>query len=179
MALPGVPKGPSCKPQEEREPQAICCTHMPGSLSACTSKSIFNLKYTLTFILDLISGLIEPQGSMKQLLFNCSLYTKSSAWAVGGCWPGPAEPHLTYSVYKGCWVCIIASGSRATCEQQTASGSAHIWRGARWLSLLQGCHGKPTLREQACVSWAEVRQCHLVVVALQRSALQQAAHLHR
>lgn len=121
MVLPGVPKGPICKPQEEREPQAICYTHMPDSLSACTSKSIFNLKYTLTFILDLISGLIEPQGSMKQLLFNCGLYTNSSEWAVGGRWRGPAESHLTCSVYKGCWVCNIASGSRGTCEQQPAA----------------------------------------------------------
>lgn len=90
MFPPGVPKGPICKPQEEREPQAICCTHMPDSLSACTSKSIFNLKYTLTFILDLISGLIEPQGSVKQVLFNCGLYRNSSEWAVGGRWRDPA-----------------------------------------------------------------------------------------
>lgn len=86
MAPPSVPQGPICKPQQEREPQGICCTRVPDSLSACTSKSIFNLKYTLTFILDLISGLIEPQGSMKQLLFNCGLYMNSSEWALGECW---------------------------------------------------------------------------------------------
>lgn len=40
-------------------------------ISAHTSKSIFNLKYTLTFIPDLIPGLIEPQGSIKQPPFNC------------------------------------------------------------------------------------------------------------
>lgn len=151
---------------------------MPDFLSACTSKSIFNLKYTPTFILDLISGLIEPQGSMKQLLFNCSLYTNSSERAVGGRWRGPAEPHLTRSVHKGCWVCNIASGSSGTCEQQTASSSAHVWRSARCVCLC--CRAViESLREQACLFWAEVRQCHLVVVALQRTALQQASHLHR
>lgn len=103
---------------------------MPDYLSARTSKSIFNLKYTLTFILDLIPGLIEPQGSMKQLLFNCGLYTNSSEWALGGRWRGPAEPHFTCSVYKGCWIYNIASG-----EPGAASSCAHIWRGARCVCL--------------------------------------------
>ena len=88
---------------------------------------------------------------MKQLLFNCGLYMNFSEWALGGHWRGPAEPHFACSVYKGCWVYNIASGSR-----ELVSSSAHVWRGMRYVCL---CYGAviESLREQACLFWAEVR----------------------